>query len=75
MKYRKARSLAARAYKNSDTRLANAALEILRHRRRRDRVATGLAALVKGGGVSPFAFTFNGLAFTFGDAPFTYGAG
>lgn len=26
------------------------------------------------GGVSPFAFTFNGQAFTFGGQPFTYGA-
>ena len=29
----------------------------------------------KKGGVSPFAFTFNGIAFTFGGAAFTYGAG
>ena len=26
------------------------------------------------GGVSPFAFTFNGLPFTFGGQSFTYGA-
>lgn len=30
--------------------------------------------LVKGGGVSPFAFTFNGEPFTFAGIAFTYGA-
>lgn len=33
-----------------------------------------LAALKKGGGASPFAFTFNGQPFTFNGRSFTYGA-
>lgn len=33
-----------------------------------------IATLKKGVGVSPFAFTYNGVAFTFGGAAFTYGA-
>lgn len=57
MKIRRARSLAAKAYETSNTGLASAALEILRHYPRRDRVASGLAAFVKGVGVPPFAFT------------------
>lgn len=28
----------------------------------------------KGGGVSLYAFTYNGIAFTFGEVAFTYGA-
>lgn len=28
----------------------------------------------KGGGVSRYAFTYNGIAFTFGEVAFTYGA-
>lgn len=51
MKALKARHLAAQAYATSDTDLAGAALSLLKHRHRRDRVAEGLAALVKGGGV------------------------
>ena len=35
------------------------------------RIATTLS---KGGGVSPFAFTYNGIAFTYGEVAFTYGA-
>lgn len=31
-------------------------------------------ALSKGGGVSPFAFTYNGEPFTFAGIQFTYGA-
>lgn len=50
MKIRRARELAAKAYADSDSDLASAALAILKHHKRRDRVAEGLAAFVKGGG-------------------------
>lgn len=74
VKVLKARQLAAKAYTLSDVGLADGALAVLKHRPRRDRVALALAALVKGGGVSPFAFTYNGQPFTFAGVQFTYGA-
>ena len=33
-----------------------------------------IATLSKGGGASPFAFTYNGQPFTFAGVQFTYGA-
>lgn len=68
---RKALQLAATAYLTGDANLSNAALALAK-RCPRDRRAITLS---KGGGVSPFAFTYLGQPFTFNGIQFTYGAG